>query len=468
MDLVDEQINATFSAFQAMTVACARCHDHRFDPIPQTDYYALAGIFRSSETCYGTIRVIQSNHPSQLLDIPPDAEPAHALGPLSTSQRQSIDRQIESLRERMSSLTSRDQFIQRIFIGARVTQLQSQLGQYESDGQPKAFAMGVRDARFVSDSPLYVRGEIDQPGDQVPRGVPQVMTTTQPSISFQSSGRLELADWIASPENPLTARVMANRIWSQLMGRGLVATPDNFGSAGQRPSHPELLDYLAVRFIENRWSVKELIRSIVLSRAYQLSSAFDYDNFERDPDNVYVWRMPKRRLEAEAIRDTMLLLGGRLNFEPPVGTIVAQNGEGNVRPSFGGDPATTDTHRSVYLPIIRDQVPEMLSIFDFPDPSLIIGQRPTTTIPAQSLFLMNNSFVVRQAEGMTSRLLDGNQTDEERIKRAYELCFSRQPTDTEVNKALKFLGDYGQSHSRWQTWTAFGQALFASAEFIQR
>jgi hypothetical protein len=328
--------------------------------------------------------------------------------------------------------------------------------------------MGVRDARFVSDSPLYVRGEIDQPGDQVPRGVPQVMTTTQPSISFQSSGRLELADWIASPENPLTARVMANRIWSQLMGRGLVATPDNFGSAGQRPSHPELLDYLAVRFIENRWSVKELIRSIVLSRAYQLSSAFDYDNFERDPDNVYVWRMPKRRLEAEAIRDTMLLLGGRLNFEPPVGTIVAQNGEGNVRPSFGGDPATTDTHRSVYLPIIRDQVPEMLSIFDFPDPSLIIGQRPTTTIPAQSLFLMNNSFVVRQAEGMTSRLLDGNQTDEERIKRAYELCFSRQPTDTEVNKALKFLGDYGQSHSRWQTWTAFGQALFASAEFIQR
>ena len=468
MDLVDEQIDATFQAFQALTVACARCHDHRFDPIPQTDYYALAGIFRSSETCYGTIRVIQSNHPSQLIEIPPDAEPIHALDPLSESRRDSIQRQIDGLREQMTSLTSRDDFIRRIFIGARVTQLQSQLAQYTDEGRPKAFAMGVREGRLIADSPLYVRGEIDQPGEPVRRGFPQVLTTTQPEIDWRSSGRLELANWIGSTENPLTARVMANRVWLHLMGRALVATPDNFGASGQRPSHPELLDYLALSFAENGWSIKELIRSIVLSRAYQLSSDYDHDNFEIDPDNVYAWRMPKRRLEAEALRDSMLHLAGNLDFNPPQGSSVAENGEGNVRPSFRGDPALTDNHRSVYLPIIRDQVPEMLTVFDFPDPSLIIGERPTTTIPAQSLFLMNNTFVIRQADGLATRLLAENQTDRERIEEAYQLCYSRPPTDTELNTAEKFLRDYGNTHSRRQTWAAFCQALFASAEFAQR
>lgn len=468
MDVVDEQIDATFQAFQALTVACARCHDHRFDPIPQSDYYALAGIFQSTETCYGTIRQIQSNHPSRLLELPPDAEPTHAVGPLSASRRASIERQMSELREQAAKITDRDQFIRRIIINSRVTQLRSQLDQYTSTGSPKALAMGVQEGRFISDSRVLTRGEIDQPGERVRRGFPQVLTKSQPDISFQSSGRLELANWIASPENPLTARVMVNRVWLHLMGRGLVGTPDNFGASGQRPSHPELLDYLAVSFVENDWSVKELIRSIVLSRAYQLSSEFDYDNFEIDPENVYVWRMPKRRLEAEALRDSMLKLGGNLDRQRPVGSSMAQYGEGRVRPNFRGDPATTDTRRSIYLPIVRDQIPEMLTTFDFPDPSLIIGERPTTTIPAQSLFMMNNPFVIRQADGLASQLLSNAGSDKERIQRAYQLCFSRSPSDTEINTALKFLGDYGTSHSNRQTWAALCQALFASAEFAQR
>lgn len=468
MDVVDEQIDATFQAFQALTVACARCHDHRFDPIPQSDYYALAGIFQSTETCYGTIRQIQSNHPSRLLELPPDAAPAHAVAPLSASRRESIERQIAELREQMANITNREDFIRRIFIGSRVSQLQSQLEQYTSAGQPKALAMGVQEGRLISDSPIYTRGEIDQPGERVPRGFPQVLTTSQPNISYRNSGRLELANWIASPENPLTARVMVNRIWLHLMGQGLVSTPDNFGASGQRPSHPELLDYLAVSFMENGWSVKELIRSIVLSRAYQMSSEFDHDNYEIDPENVYVWRMPKRRLEAEALRDAILKLGGNLDRERPNGSVVAQTGEGRVRPNFGGDPATTDNHRSVYLPIVRDQIPEMLTIFDFPDPSLIMGERPTTTIPAQSLFMMNNSFVIRQADSLGSQLLLESRDDKERIRRAYQLCYSRSPSDTEINAALKFLGDYGKSHSIRQTWAAFCQALFASAEFAER
>jgi hypothetical protein len=474
MDLADEQIDATFQAFQALTVACARCHDHKFDPIPQKDYYALAGIFRSTQTCYGTIRLIQSNHPSPLVSLPKDAEATTALVPLSTERRSGIEKQIQDVRDQMAKLNGQGQdvFLRRIFMQNRVTTLQSQLALYESDGTPKPLAMGVREGRQVADSPLYARGEIRQPGSTVRRGFPQVMTTRQPSLGWRESGRRELADWIASTDNPLTARVMANRIWLHLIGRGLVPTPDNFGASGQPPSHPALLDHLAVSFAENGWSVKKLIRTIVLSRAYRLSSQLDTKNFEADPDNVLVWRMPKRRLEAEALRDTMLALSGRLDTTPPRGSTVARGGEGNVsfrgRGGPGGDPATTDTHRTVYLPVIRDGLPELFTLFDFPDPSLIIGERATTTVPAQALYLMNNPFVLRQAEGLAERLLAGDGDDDGKLTRVYQLCYARPPSGEELRSARKFLADYGKDHARRPTWAALCQAFFASAEFSHR
>ncbi|MBL8795797.1 MAG: PSD1 domain-containing protein [Planctomycetia bacterium] len=469
MDVADEQIDATFQVFQGLTVACARCHDHKFDPIPQKDYYALAGIFRSTETCYGTIRIIQSNHPSPLVTLPKDAGVTIPLEPLTAERRASIEKQIQDTRDEMAKLTGQDTFIRRIFMQSRIATQQSQLALYETDGTPKPLAMGVRDRRLSADSRLYVRGELDQPGETVKRGFPQVLTTKQPSLGA-SSGRRELADWIASKENPLTARVMANRVWLHLIGQGLAPTPDNLGASGQPASHPELLDHLALSLVDNGWSVKRLIRSIVLSRTYQLSSQFDRKNFEADPDNVLVWRMPKRRLEAEALRDTMLALSGRLELTPPKGSTVARGGEGNVGFRFraGGDSAATDTHRTVYLPIVRDQVPEVLTIFDFPDPSLIIGERPTTTIPAQSLYLMNNPFVIRQAEGLADKLLASGDDDTARLTRAYQLCYSRSPSDKELQKARKFLEDYGQKQPRRSTWTALCQALFASAEFSHR
>jgi hypothetical protein len=301
-----------------------------------------------------------------------------------------------------------------------------------------------------------------------------VLTTRQPSIA-EGSGRRELADWIASKENPLTARVMANRVWLHLIGRGLVATPDNFGASGRRPSHPELLDYLAISLAENGWSVKKLIRAIVLSRAYGLSTRFDKKNFDADPDNVLVWRMPRRRLEAEALRDTMLALSGRLDLNPPKGSPLARNGEGYAgfgfrpgRPGGRGGPAPEEKQRTVYLPIIRDRVPEVLALFDFPDPSLIIGERATTTIPAQALYLMNNRFVLRQAEGLAERLLAGNGDDAGKLARGYQLCYSRPPSPRELKNAQKFIQDYGRDQSRRSTWTALCQAFFASAEFSHR
>jgi hypothetical protein len=475
MDLADEQIDATFQAFQGLTVACARCHDHKFDPIPQRDYYALAGIFRSTRTSYGTLRLIQSNHPTSLVTLPKNAGAATPLEPLTATRRASMEKQIQDVRDQMTKVTGQGQdvFIRRIFLQNRVSLLQGQLALYESDGTPRLLAMGVRDGLLSSDSPLYVRGEIRQPAGTVPRGFPQVLTTKQPSIPHGDSGRRELADWIASTDNPLTARVMANRVWLHLMGRGLVPTPDNFGASGQPPSNPALLDYLAVSFTEDGWSVKKLIRTIVLSRAYRLSSQLDAKNFEADPENVLAWRMPKRRLEAEALRDAMLALAGRLDLRPPTGDAVARSGEGNVsfrgRGGPLGDPTATDTHRTVYLPIVRDGLPEVLTLFDFPDPSLIAGERATTTVPAQALYLMNNPFVLRQAEGMAERLLtSAGDDDTARLTRAYESAYARPPSVQEQRDAQQFLAEYNKTHSRRATWAALCQALFASAEFENR
>jgi hypothetical protein len=472
MDLADEQIDATFQAFQGLTVACARCHDHKFDPIPQKDYYALAGIFRSTETCYGTIRTLQSNNPTPLVELPKDGGVTIPLEPLTTERRAALEKQIAELKEQMSKITGQNAFLQRIFLQSRISTIESQFALYDGNGTPKALAMGVREGRSPGDSKLYIRGERAQPGETVKRGFPQVLTATQPTLG-KGSGRLELADWIASADNPLTARVMANRVWLHLIGRGLAGTPDNFGASGQAPGNPALLDHLALSFVENGWSVKKLIRTIILSRTYQLSSDFNARNNEADPDNVLVWRMPKRRLEAEALRDTMLVLAGRLDLNPPKGSPVAKAGEGNAvfrgpRGGRGGEDASADTHRTVYQPIVRDSVPESLTLFDFPDPSLIIGERATTTVPAQSLYLMNNSFVIRQAEALADALLNSNDDEAGKLTRAYELCYSRPPSAKELKTAQKFVAEYGKKQTPRATWTALCQALFAGAEFSHR
>jgi len=469
MDVADEQIDATFEVFQALTVACARCHDHKFDPIPQKDYYALSGIFRSSETCYGTIRVVQNNQPSPLVTLPKGANAPLPVDPLTADRRKSIEKQIKDLNDEVAKATGREGIMMTLRQRAQIAMLESQLASYDTDGTPKALAMGIRERTIPADSRVFNRGELDQPGELVKRGFPQVLTTQQPTIS-RGSGRKELADWIASKENPLTARVMANRIWLHLIGRGLVATPDNFGASGEKPSHPALLDHLATSFVKDGWYVKKLVRSIVLSRAYQMSSQFDQKNLETDPDNVLVWRMPKRRLEAEALRDSMLAISGRLDLTAPMGDIVAQAGEGRAGPRLRGiaNQAMADAHRTVYLPIVRDQVPEMLTIFDFPDPSLIVGERAVTTIAAQSLFLLNNPFVIREAQTVADKLLASSDSDKDKMKRAYQVCYSRPPTDSELENAQSFLTDYGKQLPRRAAWIAFCQALFASAEFSQR
>lgn len=252
------------------------------------------------------------------------------------------------------------------------------------------------------------------------------------------SGRLELAEWIASPENPLTARVMANRVWHWMVGRGLVRTVDDFGHAGEPPSHSELLDYLANRLIEENWSIKSLIREIALSRTWQLASTYDERNYGIDPDNRFLWRMNQRRLEAEAVRDTMLAVSGKLDLKRPLGTYLREAGEGGVgqnvfEPVIRSIDANT---RSVYLPRVRSVLPEMLETFDAPDASLVTGSRDTTSSPLQSLFLMNHRFVQDQAVVLADRLKMLPQ--KEQVVAVYKLAFGRIPTEREHQLATEF------------------------------
>ena len=471
LDVVDEQIEATTRAFLGLTVACARCHDHKMDPIPQRDYYALSGIFRSTRTCSGTLPGVFPNfNASPLIELPAGASVAAAMPTLATEQRAAMEKRLAGLiRERDSIPPGEGNRDRMRRANSLVAMLHYRLAIDRRDGPARAFAMGVRERYEAVDSPLYVRGELDQPGDVVPRGLVRVFCAKAPAPIAAGSGRRELADALASPANPLTARVIVNRVWLHLFGRGLVPTPDNFGAAGQPPSHPELLDTLALDFTTDGWSIKRLIRRIVLGRAYQLASSHDPQNFEVDPDNALVWRMSQRRLEAEALRDAALFVAGQLSPGPPVGSAVARTGEGLAAFVRVAGLDASDAHRSIYLPVIRDQVFESLALFDFADPSLVTGERAMTTGPAQALYFMNAPFVIRQAEALAERLRAVDGGDVRRIERAYRLAFTRSPTDEEREDSLAFLRDFSMRTSASepvrQAWPAFCQALFASAEF---
>ena len=337
--------------------------------------------------------------------------------------------------------------------------------------------MAVSEATNVADTKLRIRGEPDEFGREIPRGFLTIASLEKnPGLSADQSGRLELSDWITRTSNPLTARVMANRVWQHLFGRGIVSTVNNFGANGDRPTHPLLLDHLATSFVSDGWSVKSLIRRIMISRVYRLSSQDDAGGLAADPDNTLLWRMNQRRLEAEAIRDAMLLASGQLDLKPQTGSPVASLGEGIVGRNINTTQlATEHLARSVYLPIVRGAVPEMLSLFDFPEPSIIGGVRNVTTVPTQALFMMNSPQVLRNAGQLARRVRGHSDDDRERVREAYLLTLSRQPTTAEIDRALAFISETENTltqvenkqadESKTIAWTGFCQSLFASSEF---
>ena len=311
-----------------------------------------------------------------------------------------------------------------------------------------------------TDLKIHIRGRIDSLGDIAPRGVLQVANYgPAPEMPTTSSGRLELTHWIVDPANPLTSRVMVNRVWHWLFGAGLVRTVDNFGTTGESPSHPELLDYLAMQFVQHGWSVKKLLRTIVLSRTYRLSSA--RGDQQADPENRLLAHMNHRRLDAESIRDTMLSVGGTLELQMRGATFPAN--------------LTTDVgfrfeapRRSVYVPIFRCSLPELFEVFDFANPSMVTGRRDVSTVAPQALFMMNHTFVSVQARLTAERLLSESQmTTTNRIEQAYLEILGRRATETELLLTQQFLKSVTDTSESRQVdaWTQMVQSMFSTIEF---
>jgi mono/diheme cytochrome c family protein len=455
-DQYADRIDTLTRGFLGLTVACARCHDHKYDPIPTTDYYALAGVFASSEY------VEVPSAPKEQVEAYDKAQAA--IEGKNKEINAFLKAEAERLKQKVAGNNQLKQF-ERMLTGeskAKVKSLRDEVELLKKNAPPKYPVIHtLGEASHPTDVPVLIRGNEDTPGAKVPRRFLAVLGGDRSSFQH-GSGRLELAHAIASPDNPLTARTMVNRIWQHHFGRGLVATASNFGTLGDRPSHPELLDWLAHQFIASGWSIKAMHRKIVLSAAYQQSSRFESSAFNKDPGNALLWRMNRRRLDVEAWRDSMLAVAGRL--------------EHTFRGRSISLDAPANQRRTFYAAISRHDLAWMLRLFDFPDPNITSGGRGETTVPLQQLFVLNSDFMLTSARAVTARLQavsSSGQDDGERIRQAYLLLFGRTAKPREVELGLAYLetpepGTAGAkaAHDSSNRWERYTQALLASNEFM--
>ncbi len=621
LDVVDEQIDTVGRAFLGLTLGCARCHDHKFDPVPTEDYYALAGIFKSSITLKGE----SQKYVSTWNRVPlPTSDEHHERLKKHTASVKSLEADIKKAEQSLKSakenaaakykgivVDDRDaekvgqwkaSVLMKDFVGEgyihdnntnkgetsiRFTTRLPKTGRYEvrlshspgssraaaipitivsatgeeavladqrtveiapmwtslgtfdfsseidavvtisnegtsgyviadavqflaqeakddsnsdkgkadesatqlqlvqsteqelkalkdqlvelkssaPDPLPEAMAPSDRPTDEIADSPVHIRGEVKNFGTVVPRGFLRVCSGGNASIRDpRGSGRIELADWLTDPDNPLVARVFVNRVWMHLMGQGLVRTVDNFGMQGERPTHPELLDTLAAEFVRGGWYTKSLIRKIVMTEAYVRSSDYNAASIAIDPENRLLWRAHRRRLPAESIRDTMLFASGQLDLRSRAqpmrgrGTLVSSN-NGDSKANF--DDVSQEC-RSIYLPVVRGYMPAMLTALDVADADMLVGRRPTTNVPSQALVLINSPEVNRWARLTAARILEPPSDFAGRLNLAYELCLQRSPSSTDRAIAAQFFGDRTESLDVWHEFVA---AVFAGTEF---
>ena len=556
-DELDDRVDTLTRGLLGLTVSCARCHDHKFDPIPQIDYYSLAGIFSSCK----------------LENLPLANKEAVAQEKAALDQVKKMDAAVKNfLREERAqlSLAQADQAGKYLFAAWKVQvrkrndaravvadiaktdkldqatlgrmvkvaekpgpllasfpkldipeadakvafdQLQKEITQqaiHRKDG-PKNGKFDLVQALFLADNAVFnvpegqvkgrlaedkkkqlaqlsdnlarekkiastkalpithglaeatpanmkvfIRGNPAKLGEEAPRRFLKIVAGDNPAPFIKGSGRLELAEAIASKDNPLTARVMVNRVWQFHFGRGLVHTPSNFGHLGDRPTHPELLDYLTSQFIESRWSLKKLHRTIMLSTVYQLGNDRDDANLVQDADNRLLWRATRHRLDIEAWRDAMLAVSGKLD---------AKLGGPTMDLSAGNN-----ARRTVYAKISRHDLNYLLRLFDFPDANITSERRNETTVPQQQLFVLNSPFVIDQAKALAARVQKEGSNDQERVQRAYQLAFGRPANAEEMKLSIGFLegqdAKTDQGQNRLTRWERFAQILIGSNEFM--
>ncbi len=433
-DIINDRIDVVTKGFLGLTVSCARCHDHMFDPIPTQDYYSLHGVFKSS--------VEPKVHPV-LGDATANPEYADYY-----KQRMALEKEREDLLAQVNPRKrdpqkNKELARQRIELLNRIDALD-----LSHPGSPPR-AMILTDSTTPKDSPVFIRGEAQSKGPIAPRRFLECLSGPTRKPFTLGSGRIELANAIASKSNPLTARVAANRIWQHHFGEGLVSSVDDFGAMGAAPTHPELLDWLATYFMEHGWSMKSMHRLILLSSVWQQGSA-DNPRYARiDPFNKLLWRANIRRLEFEPVRDSLLAFGGKLDtnmFGKPV-PLAMSKGRGQrvtmvLEPTHRPQDVGYTTRRTVYGYIDRADLPEVFNHFDFANPEMPGGRRFETTVPQQALYLMNSPLVVEQARNLVERAdVQSCSTDEARILRLYEIIYQRPPRADELKLAVEFLED---------------------------
>ena len=574
-DIVDEQIDTLSRSLMGISISCARCHDHKFDPIPTSDYYALAGILHSTSIedrivyrpdalnaenkrlskikhleddlkileskfsnlidgdavlqieaekfTSGNVKIIEAENAQEATYISdPGSQDNYAEYTLEISKKghYSIDfryaaessrpgkliidgdqeNSLPVLSEVTGGWSSKFQkWINEGYaffdVGEHNLRIESEplmshldkikvslvknlesvkkingdrkkasleLAKLKSESTNTYKVMAVKDGE-IADMNINVRGDPHSKGDKIKR---RGLTFIKPNKGFscddKSSGRLKFATWMTQPDHPLTSRVIVNRIWYWHFGKGIVDTVDDFGTTGSNPSHPELLDYLAVNFIENGWSIKQLHRQILFSSAYRMAT--DHKNPEvlkKDPNNDLYSRRDVRRIEAEAFRDSILKVSGNLSYDKPVAPLKVKSQDPspsdlmNNRKSYESFP-----YRSVYLPVIRSHIYDFLSLLGFPNATASMGQRPLTTVPTQALMMMNNPFLINQAKSLSERIENGN------FVNLYLLLYAREPSDQESEWIKNFINEHTKIKGKEKAWEALCHTLLISNEFM--
>lgn len=496
IDLVDQQVSKVGIAFMGMTMGCVRCHDHKFDAVSQTDYYAMAGMFRSTRSTFKTEFGIWSNVFRRELpetagekaarQVKLGAEKARinvwrAERDGLAEEQKKVDAALKTAEGEAKAALQK----QRTDLAARLGKLETRIGhgEYFAPNAPQALA--VEDVAKPADMRITIRGNPYALGETVKRGVLRVASwSPQPVIPPDQSGRLQLADWLANARNPLTARLAVNRIWQRLFGEGIVRSVDYFGVRGEKPTHPELLDDLAARFMRNGWSQKQLIRELVLSRSYRMGSASNPAAMNKDPENRLLWRMNRQRLDAESIRDAMLAASGTLTSAASGPAMALEYPEnvsgfplGKAHPAFSltKERPSHDYERTIYLPVVRTGTQpgsaRLRDVFDFPQPAQITGMRAETAVPTQSLFLLNSDMLrargAEVAKAITATAPDAN----ERIGRLWLQVLSRPVTREEREDALAFLATFNPANNpggELNAWTELARSLLGCNEFLLR
>jgi hypothetical protein len=526
-DHIDTQVIKIGQAFMGMTLGCVRCHDHKFDPIGLEDYYGIAGTLRSSPSSHkmpdmgvwSTLNAtdlpetpeqlaartkLEAEHEQRIADMraeqkklteektavakqlaalgKPAAPSPQVAAATDNAQRDVAPAEVPKPAADKDALTKR-----RDELDAQLKKLGDTIkhAEFFKSKVPKAFAM--RDGDKPADMPIYIRGNPYAPGAVVLRGAVRVASWDKfPQIPAGQSGRLQLAEWLADQRNPLTARVTVNRIWQKLFGEGLVRSVDYFGARGELPTHPELLDHLATRFMRSGWSQKKFIRSLVLSRTYRMGSANDAAAMKTDPDNRLLWRMNRQRLDAEAIRDALLAVSGELKPGSGGPALVLENVENTGALARKGVNPPNYTHkaprpsqefeRTIYLPVMRNGFagPDRVrSFFDFVNPAQTAGQRPQTVVPTQALFLLNNDLLRKRAGTLAKSLSDTVGDRDARLAELWLRVFSRPITDAERDDAIAFLAKLGpllkgRPDAESLAWLELCHGLLASNQFLYR